>query len=60
MTRRDVVHLVRVVASFGLLGGVCAGALFGWLDNSDAIRAVGFVLGAGFAAIFKVRQIYFR
>jgi len=53
--RHTVLHTAQIIISFGLLGGVFAGTLLGWLDRSEEVRVIGFALGAFFAGGYKLR-----
>ena len=45
------IHKARVVVGFALIGAVAAGALFGWSDHADAIRAAGALSAIALAKI---------
>ncbi len=57
MTRFPVIHSLRVIASFALLGTVSAGVFLGWHSNAEEIRVAGAVLGALTGIGFKVAHI---
>ena len=47
MSKRQILHSLRMIASFALLGAVVAGILTGWHDNPPVdFRAIGAVVGA--------------
>lgn len=58
MTNRSIktkLHTLRVVMSFGLLGAVVAGVLFGGLDVD--LRPYGAALGMATASFMKVMHV---
>lgn len=57
MIRHPIVHSLRLVASFALLGAVTAGAVFGWQAYAEEARAIGALAGAVGAAGFKLRHV---
>jgi len=58
--RHAILHTAQIIISFGLLGGVFAGALLGWSDRNNEVREVGFAVGALFAAAYKLRMHLMR
>jgi hypothetical protein len=46
MRWRPTIHFLRFVASFGLLGAVLAGIIFGWMDHEIDFRVIGALVGA--------------
>ena len=57
MARHPIVHSLRLVASFALLGAVTAGVLFGWQAYGDEARLIGALAGGVGAAGFKLRYL---
>lgn len=56
---RAIVHTLRVVASFALLGTVTAGALFGWVPALGAVTVheIGAVVGAAAGVVATVKHV---
>jgi hypothetical protein len=46
MRWRPAIHILRLVASFCLLGAVLAGIVFGWVDHWIDFRVIGALVGA--------------
>lgn len=56
MNSKNVIHSLRLVASFALLGAVVAGAFLGWAETHD-FRAAGAVLGAAAGILLKTSHV---
>lgn len=57
-TTKNVVHTLRFVASFALLGAVVTGVGVGWIDHLPFDpRAFGAVGGAVFAMVVKAMHV---
>lgn len=55
MTAKQIIHLMRLVLSFALLGALIAGTLFGGADFD--LRPYGAALGGSAAALYKILHI---
>lgn len=56
MNSKNVIHSLRLVASFSLLGALVAGAFLGWTETHD-FRAAGAVLGAAAGILLKTSHL---
>lgn len=56
---RSLIHALKVVAGFSLVGTVTAGALFGWLPALGvfSIHEIGAVLGAGVGVAANAKHL---
>jgi len=59
MSGKSVLHSLRVIAGFSLLGAVVAGTFFGWLPSLGltGIHELGAVLGAGAGVVANARNV---
>lgn len=55
MTIKQIIHIMRLVLSFALLGAVIAGVFFGGADFD--LRPYGAAIGGSAAAIYKLMHL---
>jgi hypothetical protein len=55
---KSVLHSLRVIAGFSLLGAVVAGTFFGWLPalGLNGIHELGAVIGVGAGIVASARN----
>jgi membrane associated rhomboid family serine protease len=51
---RRAIHILRLVASFGLLGAILTGIVFGWVDHEINFRVIGALVGAAVGIVVMV------
>lgn len=58
MDSKSVLHSLRVIAGFSLLGAVVAGTFFGWLPalGLTGIHELGAVIGVGAGIVASARN----
>ncbi len=58
MNTKSVLHSLRVVAGFSMLGAVVAGTFFGWLPalGLTGVHELGALLGAGAGLVANARH----
>lgn len=56
MTIKQIIHALRLVLSFALLGAVVAGVLFGGMEFD--LRPYGAAIGGAAAAIYKLTHLF--
>lgn len=55
MTAKQIIHMMRLVLSFSLLGALIAGVFFGGTEFD--LRPYGAALGGSAAAIYKLLHV---
>lgn len=42
---KNIIHVLKVIFSFVLLGAITAGAIFGWINMQFDVRIIGAAIG---------------